>query len=143
MNTAGTVRRGSPLTYRSLPVTAADRMTYRERMSFVRSSATLKGGGNGPQLSGIEVSDEEFPRLMPPFVASSIVMSPDGDLWIGRSHAARDTVLYYDIVSATGGVVAIATVGIDSRVVGFGPGTVCVARTDPAGDLVYLERYLG
>lgn len=143
VNTAGTVRRGTPLTYKPRPVTAADRTMYRKRMSLVRSSAVLKGGGSGgPQSSGIKVSDEEFPRLMPPFVAASIAMSPDGQLWIGRSHSASDTARYYDILDTRGGVVATAKVGRDSKVVGFGLGTVYVARTDPADDLVYLERYV-
>lgn len=137
----GTVRWGSPLTYKPLPVAAADRRAYRERMSFVRSSATMRGGGGGPQRSGVEISDEEFPQFMPPFVASSLLMSPDGELWIGRSHAAGDTAWYYHIVDARGGIVAMAKVRTDSKVVGFGPGTVYVAKTDPADDLVYLERY--
>ncbi len=101
----------------------------------------MKSGDTGPQLSSDKTADGEFPQLMPPFVASSIVMSPDGELWIGRSHAAGDRVWYYDVIDARGVLIAIAKVGTGSRVVGFGPGAVYVVRTDPADDLAHLERY--
>lgn len=140
-NGIGAVRRGSPRSYAPLPVTAADRSAYRKKMSFVRSGASLKGGGTGPQRPEDVVPDAEFPQLMPPFIASSVVMSPDGLLWIGRSHAAGDHLWYYDILDARGVVVAVAKIATSSKVAGFGPGIVFVARTDPADDLVYLERY--
>jgi hypothetical protein len=141
VDTVGRVRRGSPRTDTPLPVTAADREAFRAQMSLARSGAMMRGGGIGPQRSATAVPDAEFPRMMPPFVASSVIMSPNGELWVGRSHAAGDHVWYYDIVDASGRTVAIAKIAADSKVVGFGPGRVYVARKDPADDLVYLERY--
>jgi hypothetical protein len=141
VSATGVVRHGSPRSYPPLPVTAADRSAYRKQMSFVRSGASLKGGGTGPQRSEDVVPDAEFPLSMPPFVASSVAMSPDGQLWIGRSHPAGEHLWYYDIFDARGAVVAVAKIAAGSKVVGFGPGVVYVARTDPADDLVYLERY--
>lgn len=141
IDTTGAIKPGLPLPYQPLAVTAADRAAHREKMKVVRSGAALKNGGMGQQRMGQTVSDEEFPKTLPPFVAASVIVTPEGELWIGRSHAASDATWRYDIVDVNGKVAGFAKLAANARVVGFGTGTVYVARTDPTDDLVYLERY--
>jgi hypothetical protein len=136
----GTIHAGTPIAYTPLPVTAADREAYRRTHEFQRSSAAMKDGGAGERMAGPKFLDEEFPSVMPPFVASSVATSPDGEIWIGRSHAGADKTWRYDIFDAKGTLVGFAKLAANATVVGFGQGTVYVARLDPADDLVYLER---
>ncbi len=137
----GVIQRGPAISYVTLPVTRAERDAYRARHAAVRLSAAMKNGGGGAAMRATPVSDAEFPNVMPRFIASAVLTTPEGEIWIGRSHAAADRTWRYDIFDAGSKLLGAATLGANSVVVGFGAGTVYVARTDPADDLVYLERY--
>lgn len=128
---------GTPIAYAPISVTAIERDAYRSRHPGRRLVAT--GGGESAQAPPI--ADAEFPRAMPPFIASTVIASPDGEVWVGRSHSSADRTWHYDIFSAEGRVIGAATLPTTSRVVGFGDGVVYVVRKDPADDLAYLERY--
>jgi hypothetical protein len=141
LGTDGTVRRGAAIPHTPLPVTAADRQAFRDRTAALRSSAMIVGGGSGPPSRGPQFADEDFPRTMPPFIAAAVRVTPEGEIWIGRSHAATDRTWRYDIFDASGRHVGVATLRRGATVVGFGRGSVYVARTDPDDDLVYLERH--
>jgi hypothetical protein len=141
VGTNGTVRRGAPIPTTPVPVSAADRQAFRDRTAALRSSAMRVGGGSGPPSRGPQFEDRDFPPTMPPFIAEAVRVSPDGEIWIGRSHAATDPTWRYDIFDASGRQVGVATLRRGSAVVGFGRGSVYVARTDPEDDLVYLERH--
>jgi hypothetical protein len=133
----GSVRFGTPIPHTPIAVNAAERAAYRERHAATRMSAA-----GGPQTRRAPpVSDESFPPTMPAFIASSVIASPDGAIWIGRSHRAAASTWRYDRFDAQGNPTGSATIAIHSRIVGFGEGTVYVARTDPSDDLVYLERH--
>ncbi len=54
---------------------------------------------------------------------------------------AGDHVPRLDVFDAMGNRVAVATLRPHSKVVGFGDGTVYVAREDPEDGFWYLERY--
>ena len=78
---------------------------------------------------------------MPPFTGRGAVLaSPDGEAWVLRTRSAGDKVPTYDVFDRTGALVKKVMLNQSSRVVGFGKGTVYVARTDD-DDLQYLERY--
>ncbi len=141
VGTDGTVRRGAPIAHTPVPVSAADRQAFRDRTEALRSSAVMVGGGSGPPSRGPQFADDDFPRTMPPFIAEAVRVTPEGEIWIGRSHTATDRTWRYDIFDASGRQVGVATLRRGSAVVGFGPGRVYVARTDPDDDLVYLERH--
>lgn len=138
---AGRLKRGSDIAFTTIPVSAGDRAAYRERMAGVRVGALRADGGTGPQSRGPEFPDDAFPKSMPPFIAATVRSTPEGDIWIGRSHAAADRTWRYDIFDGSGRSLGSATLRAGAQVVGFGTGTVYVARTDPADDLVYLERH--
>jgi hypothetical protein len=124
-----------------IPVSASDRNAFRERAAGARVGALRTDGGSGPQARGPEFSDDAFPSRMPPFIAATVRSTPDGEIWIGRSHTSRHPTWQYDIHDASGRLTGSATLRAGSMVVGFGTGTVYVARTDSADDLVILERF--
>jgi hypothetical protein len=141
IDAAGNVRRGAVQTFSPLAVTNAERAAYRRRVEGARVGALRVGGGSGPQSRAPALPDEAFPQTMPPFIAATVLATPEGEIWVGRSHAAADRTWRYDIFDATGRLTGTATLRTGAVIVGFGAGTVYVARTDPEDDLVYLERY--
>lgn len=143
IDAAGNVRRGTDIAFTPIAVSAEERAAYRRRIEGARVGALREGGGSGPQRQAPELPDEAFPRMMPPFIAATVLSTPEGEIWIGRSHAATDRTWQYDIFDAAGRLIGTATLRAGAVVVGFGAGTVYVARTDSEDDLVYLERYGG
>lgn len=145
VETDGTVRAGQPISYTPIAVTSADREAYRKRTAFQRSVAAGVGGGGGggggQTTQGRQFLDQDFPKTMPPFVAAAVAVTPEGDIWIGRSHPAADTTWRYDLFDPTGRPVGTATLNAHASVVGFGAATVYLARVNPDDDLVHLERH--
>jgi hypothetical protein len=86
--------------------------------------------------------DNLFLEELPPFEGlEDVIASPRGEIWVGRMQDVADTVVRYDVFNAQGARVAEARLRKHSRVVGFGAGTVYVAREDADEGLWYLERY--
>lgn len=126
------------LSFARVEVTAAERNAYRAREEGARMVAA---DGSGGALQRPPTADAEFPAAMPAFIATSVLASPEGEIWIGRSFAFNAPTRRYDVYDATGKFVAIVTLRGDRAVVGFGARTVLVARTDAEDHLVYLESY--
>ncbi|NOT06798.1 MAG: hypothetical protein HOP28_01195 [Gemmatimonadales bacterium] len=135
-----TARTRAPIPYTPIPIAAADREEFRRGTSN-RTSAIRRDGGSGPPGQGPQFLDQDFPKAMPPFIAASVRAAPNGEIWVGRSYAAADRTRRYDIFDSQGRPLGTATLGANSTVVGFGIGTVYLARLDPADDLIYLERH--
>jgi hypothetical protein len=128
---------GSVIPHSPIPVTPAERSAFRER----RSSARMTASGGGASYRAPPISDAEFPANMPAFIGTSVVVAPNGTVWVGRSHRSTDRTWAYDLFDRTGRQAGSATIPAHSVVVGFGNGVVYVARTNPDDDLVYLERH--
>lgn len=141
VDAASGIRTGPPIPFTPVTVGATDRAAFRDRTAALRSSAVRIDGGGGPQRQGPQFEDADFPRTMPPFIAATVRSSPEGEIWIGRSHAAGDPTWRYDVFDASGRQVGTATVRRGSVITGFAPGAVYLARTDPDDHLVYLERH--
>ena len=122
---------------RTIAVTAAERAAYRAREEGTRMLAA----GGGQAMRRPPTPDALFPESMPALIAASVVASPEGEIWIGRSFASTERTRRYDVFDDSGRLVAVATLSSDRAVVGFGAGVVFVARTDPDDHLVYLERF--
>ena len=101
----------------------------------------MVGGGTGPMGPGAQFEDADFPATMPPFIGSAVRATPDGEIWIGRSHTASAKTWTYDIFDGAGRPLGTAVLRANSTVVGFGPKSVYVARVNPDDDLVYLEKF--
>ena len=134
----GELHPGPVIPHTPIPVTAAERTAFRER----HSSSRMTASGGGESRRAPAVSDAEFPATMPAFIGTSVMVAPDGTVWVGRSHRSADRTWTYDLLDRHGRHLGSATIPSHSVVAGFGKGVVYVARTTPDDDLVYLERHL-
>ena len=101
------------------------------------------GGGGGGPAPNIQAPPPEFADTKPPFdgaAGNSVVATPDGEVWVLRTRVFGDKVPTYDVFDRSGTLVKKVSLNPNSRVVGFGKGTVYVVRTDE-DDLQYLQRY--
>jgi hypothetical protein len=138
---SGMITHGSPIAVMPIAITARERDWYRERNTPGRMGAMMAGGGTGPQQQGPQWEDAHFPRMMPTFIGADVVSTPEGEIWIPRSFTSVDKARKYDIYDATGKLTGSALLDPNARIVGFGPRSVYVARTNPDDDLVYLSKY--
>ncbi len=82
----------------------------------------------------------DWPEYLPPFLTNAAQIAPNGELWVLQASASDDVLPTYDIFDATGKLTGRVVLATRSRVVGFGNGTVYVARLDE-DDLQYLQRF--
>lgn len=143
------VTKGTPVTYTPVKIGSAERDAYRKSLkSGGQGTAIVRTfGGSAPSnarpitsAGPADIKDEDFPPVMPAF-SGAVRVTPEGEIWIPRNRAANDHVPTYDIFDGTGRLVGKVTLKDNSSVVGFGPGTVYVARQDPEDDFRYLEKY--
>lgn len=105
------------------------------------AGGTARGGAVAlPPGSTFGNEEMTWPAVKPPFVANSVFLSTDGRMWAMRSRAHDDSMHTYDVFDASGRVAERVRLPARTRLVGFGKGTVYLARTDD-DDLQILERY--
>lgn len=129
--------------YTPLKVTDADKKEEVERRKRQRPMMVAIGGGGGVRAGApsVQLPDPEFEETKPPFTGNnSVQVAPEGEVWVRRTQPAGAKNPLYDVFDKTGKLARTVTLNPNSAVVGFGKGTVYVARTD-ADDLQYLERY--
>jgi hypothetical protein len=139
----GTRRAGPSVSYTTVKVTEADKKEYREQMSRARPVMMAFGPGGARAATPPAAQQEEpkWPEVKPPFTGREAVqVTPEGQVWVARTRKAGDPNPVYDVFDASGNLAGQVTLRPKSRVVGFGKGTVYVARSDE-DDLQYLERY--
>ena len=78
-------------------------------------------------------------RPVSPFESGSPRVAPDGNLWVSRYVPAGDRPLI-DVFDAEGHPIAIVELPEEREIVGFGDGSVYLARGDDLG-FMWLERY--
>lgn len=137
------VTSGAKVPFNKVKVSNADREEYLRRMRDPRGRMMVSRGGGSPPPGArppqLAEPDVDFPEEKPPFVEQSAMTTPDGQLWVRRS-APVGTPATYDVFDVTGKHVRQVVLPKSASVVGFGNGTVYVARTDE-DDLVYLGRH--
>jgi len=101
-----------------------------------RSVSLTRGGGGGPR-SPFDSAD--WPDVAPAFRYGGAVVAPNGDLWVERYVPSGDDPLY-DVFDEQGQKRGELRLPAGRQVVGFGNGTVYLARIDQ-DDLQWLERY--
>jgi hypothetical protein len=141
----GKATRGPTQAYTPIKVGAAEKDLYmenRRKNPPMAISMTVGGGGTRTTTSNAapNLPEPEFEETMPPFTAGAVQATPDGEVWVLRTRPASDKVPSYDVFDRTGAIVKKVTLNPNSRVVGFGKGTVYVARSDE-DDLQYLQRF--
>lgn len=140
--------RGDDVSYRPVRIRRAEKEEWVNRSSSsglrvmmdisngVRSMSFGRGGGGGGRS---DIDDFEWPDAKPPFVASGVRVTPEGDAWVRRSVAAGDAPVF-DVFGADGQLKERVTLPVGREVVGFGRVHVYVVLRDEF-DLQWLERY--
>lgn len=119
---SGEWRRGAPLPFPPLRVTAAEKRLYVERTA---------------RAARLPVQDPDrvphWPEHLDPFVGDALFASPDGRLVIARTPTATAPVQRYDLVDRQGRLSAVLQLPAGERIVGFGQQSVFVVATDQDG----------
>jgi hypothetical protein len=101
-----------------------------------RSVSFGRGGNMGPPPN---VDEYDWPDTKPPFLASAVTVSPDGNAWVQRSTKAGEPQRF-DVFDASGNRTGEVVLPANRRLLGFGDGVVYLAYVDE-DDLQWLERY--
>ncbi len=139
---------GPAIPYKAIPVTEQDKKDFAEQQrrnpgTMIRIGGGGGAGGGGGGGGNITPPAPEFADTKPPFDGANqaaLMVAPEGEAWVLRTRPATDKVPTYDVFDKTGALVKKVSLNPNSRVVGFGRGTVYVARTDD-DDLQWLQRY--
>lgn len=133
---------GPPIPYEKVRVTEADKKAWADNRKNAGGIQMTNNNGQRSVSIGGPPPDEplpEFPPFKGPFLSNSVVAAPNGQVWVSR-HVAADAPPKYDVFDNTGKVVLHVVLPQKTRLVGFGNGTVYLARVDD-DDLLYLQRY--
>lgn len=128
-------------------VKVSERHKEQWRQSRQNATVMMVRNDNGRQTtssgSAANVSIPEptdWPGIMPPFLGNSVLVAPDGNLWIARTREADDETPRYDVIDGSGRVIERVALPRRTRVLGFGRGVVYAIRSDE-DDLQYLQRF--
>jgi hypothetical protein len=147
----GRVVRGPANDFESSRVRRADREAYVDRMvndgirvdvtmvDGSRTTAFSRGMGGGSELPDVDELGWNWPKTLPAFQAKSSSIAKNGDLWVER-YVSAGTVPVYDVFDENGVRVKRVVLPEGCTVVGFGIGSVYLARSDEF-DLQWLEKY--
>jgi hypothetical protein len=142
----GKMTPGPTVPYTAPKVTEADKKAYRERQranppTMIMMTRGGASGNNATSMPAASLPEPEFAETKPPFAgAASVLVSPDGEIWVNRSRPAGDHTPVYDVFDSAGRLVRKVTLPREHAVTGFGKGSTYVVRTDEDG-LQYLVRY--
>jgi hypothetical protein len=144
------VTEGPRQDYAAIPVGAAERDAFRDLRARRPAGAQMSGPPPTTPRTGAEreaarrslnLPDEAFPPALPPIVEErSMLVDPNGTIWVARSHRANDADRVYDLFNDRGQLVRRVSVPNRGRVVGFGKASVYVVTPD-SDDLEWVERY--
>jgi hypothetical protein len=113
---------GPVMAYDPIPYTAEDRAAFEKTAGRGGASVGVAGGSG----SGNTTPEREYAKAKPAFLPGDVIVSPSGRIWVMRSQAFGATTTLYDVFDGTGARVDRVTMPADSRVIGFGPGSVFV-----------------
>jgi hypothetical protein len=133
---------GQPIPYERVRVTDADKKSFIENRRNAGGIQITNDNGRSSVRTGGPPPNEpppEFPEFKGPFAAGGVAAAPNGQIWVSR-HVASDAPPTYDVIDNSGKVVSRVVLPKRTRLVGFGNGTVYLARIDE-DDLQYLQRY--
>jgi len=143
------VTKGPAVAYTAVKVGEAEKQEYRDAQKNPTSIGISRSVENGKVTTGAApippaAEPKEWPAQKPAFIAQNgVLATPNGEIWVLRSRAARDDVPRYDVFSSTGRLIGAVVLPKKTRVVGFGSrGAIYTVRSDD-DDLLYLQRFRG
>ncbi len=144
------LRRGAPVPFTPLPVTAADKRAYTKE--FMENSGVGGRGTNGGSAIGNVpadwLSDASITRLVatnkyaeskPPITDRVPMLAPDGTLWVERS-GVLGAPATYDLFDGAGKMVRKVTLPTGRRLLLVGRAGIYLVATDEDG-VERVERY--
>jgi hypothetical protein len=144
------VRRGAPVPFAPLPVTAADKRAYT-REFLENSGMGGRGTTGGSAIGGVPaemMTDESITRLVainpfaavkPPITERAPIIAPDGTLWVERS-GVLGAPSTYDLFDGAGRVTRKVTLPVGRRLLLVGRAGIYLVATDEDG-VERVERY--
>jgi hypothetical protein len=132
---------GPVIPFTPIPVTESEKAEYRaERQRPVAMISRSNGVQSTSYVKPEYEEPDEWPLWLPAFSPlKSAVFASDGMLWLRRYTKAGAAPLY-DVIDREGKVAFQLELPPKTKVVGFGAGSVYLARVDD-DDLHYLEKY--
>jgi hypothetical protein len=123
---------------------AVKRAVEEQRIQARRNAPNRVAGRGGAPPRDLPPPTRPFfrdwPDFMPPFLAQAAVARPNGQVWVLRTQKPGNDAPLYDVFDDNGRVIGHVTLPHETRLVGFGLGTVYLVRIDD-DDLEYLQRY--
>ena len=138
----GTLQHGKDVSYSKIRVRDADKEELLDELrSRGGATVTTRGADGRSQTQTIPPSaPQSWAEFKPPFVAGTAIAAPNGTVWVQRSAPAGEKEATWDVFDRAGALVSRIVLPRRARVVGFGKGSVYVARYDD-DDLMYVGRY--
>jgi hypothetical protein len=133
---------GASVNYTPIPVTEAEKDAYKAEMTSPRPILMFDraGGSTATFRKGTVMEGIIWSEVLPPFVSrTGTRFASDGMLWVQR-HTKAGAPQLYDVFDASARVAFQLELPAQRKLIGFGNGTVYMARVDSDG-LHYLERY--
>lgn len=137
-----TRRRGSPVIYTPVRLTAGHKEAWRTEQSRPRFQTVYRGSGDAPSVRLVTprvAEPRRWPVVLPPTTGETPQFDAAGRLWVGRSVAAG-AAPRYDVFSRSARHLAQVELPGGSRLLGFGSQSLYVVRQD-ADDLEYLAQF--
>jgi hypothetical protein len=145
VNEAGQRTRGQPIKYDRIKVSEGHKAEWRERqksatMMRMTNENGLRSASVGPNTN-VQDPENWGGEYMPPFLQNqnTVQFSNDGYLWVQRTGPAGQPPTF-DVIDRAGNLVQKVVLPKKARLLGFGNGTVYIARVDE-DDLQYLQRH--
>jgi len=132
-----------PIAYDRVPVAAADReaeMNEAKRVLAEQMKAAQRSMPPGMSLDINMTPPETWPATYPAIAPMMIYAAPDGRLWVRRNMPARLDREHWDVIDASGNLVARWRLPVRTRLVGIGAGGVAYTVRLDEDDLQYLQR---
>ena len=125
---------GPVIAHEPVPFTKEDRDLFNQSAP----SAGVGAAGSGSRANTADM-DRKFAEFKPPFSPQDVTASPSGRIWVKRSRPFGAATVIYDVFDGAGNRVDRVDFPKDSRVVGFGAGSVYVREGSDKN--VQLRKY--
>ena len=146
---SGSLVRGGVVAYDPVKIGQADKDEWQEARSSPQAGMfiAIDGGGgarattapSGARFEGPQIEDDDWPEVKPPFPASAVSVTPEGNMWV-RRHVKAGALPEYDVFDGQGARLYTIVLPQDAQLAGFGAGAVYITRSDEF-DLQWLQRY--
>ena len=140
INANGVRVQGPPVKFTPVQVTDAEKAEYKAQAT---QPVAVVGFARGERTTGFQkppyTEPPEWPPTLQAFGRKAPTFAPDGLLWVKRNTKAGAPPLY-DVFDRAGKLAFQLELPPKTKVVGFGRGSVYLARVDD-DDLHFLQRY--